>query len=593
MSDQITYLPLSALRESPFNPRKAFSLDALEELRSSIASQGIMQPIVARPLPDGQADIEHRYEIVFGHRRYRAASGLDSYANGDLLLPVILRDLDDQQAALAQVSENLQRADVSALEEADSFRHLHQAHNLSADLIAAKVGMSRSYVYARLKLAAAGHALRQAITADGLPPEVALEVARLRGDKLQTLALTSIRTDGEWQSQRTARRTLRALLTEHLVDAAPFNPEDPTLCKLAGRCSACPRRAGNDPDLAELPPQACTDHDCYRSKCAAHAHVATAALRRAGKPVISGDEARALFKPGRTTPSGWWPVDEPGVACGWRHDPDPDASGYAERTLADALADLAGANPPVQAPAQTTIVHPDTGLQWVCITMTDREQLQQRWIAHQHSKRQAQPAASGDRAPARPGSRMAPPVYPMASTDDWTEAERACTQGPVMIEARQRALAAMLTQPRTSDELRMMLLRELAFGDTLTNAAVVKAMGLGKRLADAAEEAEGNFDERSWWANTLPTLSADDVARLVVGVALADQISSITLYGRHAEGEKRRQAAEQVQLLAHYGVDVLAVAKEFQANQAAADTAEGDDDTATQGALPGLEPAAV
>jgi hypothetical protein len=227
--------------------------------------------------------------------------------------------------------------------------------------------------------------------------------------------------------------------------------------------------------------------------------------------------------------------------------------------------------------------------------MTDRAKLNSLWISHQHAKRQAQPAATGDKAPARAGSGMAAPSSPMVSTDDWTEAERACTQGPVMIEARARALAAMLTQPRTTDELRMLLLRELGFGGTLINAAVVKAVGLGQRLSAAAEAAAGDFDEREWWASTLPTLSADDLARLVVGIALDDQIETVTLYGRHTVDAKRRAAAEQVQLLARYGVDVLAVAQQVQAAQAAAEPSEdgADTDTGTQGALPGLETEAV
>lgn len=103
MSEQILRVPLSALRESPFNPRKTYDEADLQDLAESIKTQGVMQPIVVRPLPDGQADVALRYEIVFGHRRFRACALLPEYRDDTLGAPIIVRDLDDQQAACAQV----------------------------------------------------------------------------------------------------------------------------------------------------------------------------------------------------------------------------------------------------------------------------------------------------------------------------------------------------------------------------------------------------------------------------------------------------------------------------------------------------------
>ncbi|MBY0469451.1 MAG: ParB/RepB/Spo0J family partition protein, partial [Burkholderiaceae bacterium] len=80
--DNIITLPLDALRESPFNPRKVYNQTALEELASSIAAQGLLQPIVVRPAPNRPGDtrnLQITHELVFGHRRLRAAqlAGLD------------------------------------------------------------------------------------------------------------------------------------------------------------------------------------------------------------------------------------------------------------------------------------------------------------------------------------------------------------------------------------------------------------------------------------------------------------------------------------------------------------------------------------
>jgi len=105
-------LPLDALTESPNNPRKNFDEAGLNELASSIKSQGILAPLVVRP-------VDHHFEIVAGARRYRAAqrAGLET-------APVRIVELTDAQAIETSIVENLIRADVHPMEEASGFKML-------------------------------------------------------------------------------------------------------------------------------------------------------------------------------------------------------------------------------------------------------------------------------------------------------------------------------------------------------------------------------------------------------------------------------------------------------------------------------------
>jgi ParB/RepB/Spo0J family partition protein len=158
--DTITQLDVDHLHESPFNPRKIFDDTSLAELATDIKAQGrVLQPLLVRPrVPPlfasaSQADPAAAcgHEIVFGHRRYRAAllAGLPT-------VPCMVRALTDDEARPAQISENLQRQDVHPIEEAEGYQALIDDTSgparHTADTIAEQFGKSRSYVYGRLKL---------------------------------------------------------------------------------------------------------------------------------------------------------------------------------------------------------------------------------------------------------------------------------------------------------------------------------------------------------------------------------------------------------------------------------------------------------
>jgi ParB family chromosome partitioning protein len=136
-------LPTSALRPNARNPRRSFAAADLEELAASLRERGIIQPIVVRPLrgvPDG-------YEIVAGERRWRAAQRAGLHE-----VPVVVIEATDAEALQLAIIENVQRAGLNPLEEAEGYRALMEEFHNSQEEIAKIVGKSRSYIANTLRL---------------------------------------------------------------------------------------------------------------------------------------------------------------------------------------------------------------------------------------------------------------------------------------------------------------------------------------------------------------------------------------------------------------------------------------------------------
>src|ERR1700729_3087882 len=134
---------LSLLSESKTNPRRIFEDNALKELAESIRTQGVLSPLLVRPVT------EQGFEIVAGARRYRAAQMAEVAT-----VPVRIKNLTDAEALEAQLIENLQRRDVHPMEEANGFRALLNLEEpkYSIEQIAARTGKSPAYVAGRLRL---------------------------------------------------------------------------------------------------------------------------------------------------------------------------------------------------------------------------------------------------------------------------------------------------------------------------------------------------------------------------------------------------------------------------------------------------------
>ena len=136
-----TSLPLDVIQRGRHQPRRDFDPDSLRELADSISAQGVIQPIVVRPVDDG------RYEIVAGERRWRASqqAGLQE-------IPVVIREVDEQTAMAMALIENIQRDDLNPLEEASALHRLLHDFALTHQQIAQSVGKSRTTVTNLLRL---------------------------------------------------------------------------------------------------------------------------------------------------------------------------------------------------------------------------------------------------------------------------------------------------------------------------------------------------------------------------------------------------------------------------------------------------------
>ena len=134
-------IPLDLLQRGKYQPRQDMHNEALEELAQSIKKQGVMQPIVVRPVDGG------RYEIIAGERRWRASQvvGLDT-------IPAIVREVPDESAIAMSLIENIQREDLNPIEEAVSLQRLQKEFELTQQQIAEAVGKSRSTVTNLLRL---------------------------------------------------------------------------------------------------------------------------------------------------------------------------------------------------------------------------------------------------------------------------------------------------------------------------------------------------------------------------------------------------------------------------------------------------------
>lgn len=122
-------------------PRKVFDDDALAELADSIAKHGVIQPLLVRPMPDGS------YQLVAGERRWRA-----SRMAGLTEVPVVIKELSDEEAMALSLIENLQREDLNAIEEAQGIKSLMDALSLTQDEAAERVGKSRPAIANSLRL---------------------------------------------------------------------------------------------------------------------------------------------------------------------------------------------------------------------------------------------------------------------------------------------------------------------------------------------------------------------------------------------------------------------------------------------------------
>jgi ParB family chromosome partitioning protein len=196
--ERINRLPLERIRAGRFQPRHDFDPEALRELAESILVQGVIQPIVVRPVG------ESLYEIVAGERRWRACQQA-----GLAEIPAVIRQVDEQSALAIGLIENIQRADLNPLEEAGALERLLKEFNLTHQQIADALGKSRSMVTNLLRLLDLEPDVRELVEAGRLEMGHARALLGLK-DHAQSEAAQQVVRNG--LSVRETERLVRRLL---------------------------------------------------------------------------------------------------------------------------------------------------------------------------------------------------------------------------------------------------------------------------------------------------------------------------------------------------------------------------------------------
>ena len=302
----IRRIPLEALQVSKTGPqahrREHFTKAELGEMAESIKTHGVIQPIVVRGLEfDTEQGLFTQFEIVAGERRFMGAK-----AAGLTEIPALVGNWSDEQVLEVQLIENLQRKDLHPLQEAEGYEALMKLHGHDVEQLHDKVGKSKAYVYARLKLLALCKPARVAFYDGKLNASSALLLARIPDQDLQHKALKEITTprktfDGPGEPM-SVREAAKHIQTEYMLrlSNAGFKTEDATLLPSAGACGPCPKRTGNQPELFDDVKGAdvCTDPVCFRLKIAAHAERAIAEAKASGQKVLTGTDARKVARYG-------------------------------------------------------------------------------------------------------------------------------------------------------------------------------------------------------------------------------------------------------------------------------------------------------
>ena len=556
-TEHISAIPMARLRESPSNPRQTFDPAALSELAASIRSQGLLQPIVVRPhLPDlrSQPAPEDGFEIVFGHRRFRAAQMAEMAE-----MPCIIRAMSDAEVDAAQLHENLERADVSPLEEAESYARLMRHHGTTVDQLAADTGKSRTYIYNRLKLIALTDTARQAVVKHGIGPEIATLIARVPA-QLQPKAIDAVlSTDYDTQAKqvvsfRAARLALQRDFTIRILhadgtSAVGFDPADECL-STSGACTTCPKLSSNDPGLVDaLGAGVCTDVPCHAEKLKAFDYARWSVARVAGR-VIEGFSADVIASATpRKPPKGYVFLSDqcyPAQAGTF----GPGSAHYTYRAAMGKLAEYDRCTPDDHI---IIIEHHGKLIQFITDTSAAiishdlralLEAAQPSGGEGDNSKAEAssssQAGQQGSAAPMCTGAAV------RSGKTAWTDKERAVADQALWAKTSLALMQRIAAGERTHDDLQLLARREIIHVGT---DCTVIAQVLGW-WAPTDSGAEGGASVKDAMLDHIDhKASGADLAKLLLMMAAQD-LSDSAAYSQSS-------AATLVDLAARYGVDVL------------------------------------
>ncbi len=222
--DRIEKIPVGALEASPYQPRRHFDEAALSELAASIKNHGIVQPLVVTPARDGV------YTLIAGERRWRAAqlAGLST-------VPAIIRSSKELEQLELALIENVQRVDLSPLEQAISIERLHEQFSMSYDEIAKRLGKANSTVNNTVRLLRLPEAARDALATGKITEGHARSILALKGDGDRQAYLLKTIIEQGWSVRQAERFVLsvKAGASSPKQSHEHVNTESPATKKLS------------------------------------------------------------------------------------------------------------------------------------------------------------------------------------------------------------------------------------------------------------------------------------------------------------------------------------------------------------------------
>jgi ParB family chromosome partitioning protein len=239
----VRHIDVERITPNPQQPRLAFNQETLDELAASVREHGVLQPILVRPLEDGE------FQLIAGERRWRA-----SKAAGLATIPALVEEIDDDTALEIAIIENLQREDLSPLDEASMYDRMVREHGYSVRRLAQKLGKDKGYLENRLRLADA--------------PEEVRELVSLRKDTLSH-AYELMKVEDPKKRKRLAAQVARGELT---------------LIRLRDKIEGRPTRSAPGPDATD-------DIDGASDETAEEAEAAWTGKRRDAQPAALRDDS--------------------------------------------------------------------------------------------------------------------------------------------------------------------------------------------------------------------------------------------------------------------------------------------------------------
>lgn len=263
---QIQYIKTNQLHDSGMNPRKEFDQDSIDQLAESIKQVGILQPIIARLNTNVKKKQIPIYEVICGARRLSAAAIAELEE-----VPVIVRELTDEEAFDLMITENLQRKDVSPLEEAIAYQSLISKGTYDVSSLSIRFGKSESYIRHRVKLNDLISEFKDLLKKEVINLSAAIEIAKLNQDnQIDLYNEKYIDKDRFTYWQAPSLKELKRYIDNNYMlnlSEAPFSLEDSTLGPF-GSCIGCQFNTASETLLFPDSPEhgKCINITCFKEK---------------------------------------------------------------------------------------------------------------------------------------------------------------------------------------------------------------------------------------------------------------------------------------------------------------------------------------